>query len=283
MNSQEEKERAFWNRFADYLRGFGVSEVSIRNQTAFAKSFVVGLDCRLGQCDESMVNAFFTGLGRDPSRSFVATSQAVDAVKFLLKLAKIRWAESVDWEGHKSSFRPLPPSHPTRLRRDTLEERRERSDPTNWNLASSDHELLQACQDALRSQNKAIRTEQSYLGSVKHFLKFVRQIKGEDYATRDIPPEDANALAGMFLSHLATERGVCANTQSTKLNGIVYFYRNVLGIAPHQRDRHPVDPGNDGAYQARNHHDLHPCHRTGRCHREQPARFPGYAVETGPG
>ena len=236
MKSQQEKERAFWNRFAEFLRGFGVSEIGISNQISFAKSFVIGLDCRLAESDESMVNAFFTNLGRDPSRSFVATSQAVDAVKFLLKLAKISWAEPVDWEGHKTSFQTLPPSHPTRVRRDTLEERRERSDPSNWNLAASDQELIQACQNALRSQNKAIRTEQSYLSPVKHFLKFVRQIKGEEYATRDIPPEDANALAGMFLSHLATERGVCASTQATKLNGIVFFYRNVLGIEPDNLD-----------------------------------------------
>ena len=41
MNSQEEREGMFWNRFAEFLRSFGVSEVSIRNQTAFAISFAV--------------------------------------------------------------------------------------------------------------------------------------------------------------------------------------------------------------------------------------------------
>jgi integron integrase len=166
----------------------------------------------------------------------VATSQAVDAVRHLLMMAKIPWSESVDWEGHKGAFRTLPPTHPTRVRRDTLEEKRERSNPANWNLAAGDDELIQACEDAIRRQNKAIRTEQSYLSSVRHFLKFVRRIKGNEFATRDIPPDEANAMAGMFLSHLATERGVCANTQAAKLNGIVFFFRNVLGIDPADLD-----------------------------------------------
>lgn len=183
-----------------------------------------------------MVKNFFIELGRDSSRSIIATSQAVDAVKYLLLRVKLPWSEGVDWEGYKASFQTLPPSHPTRLRRDTLEERREHSNPEKWNLAAQDDELIDACRDAIRKKNMAIKTEQTYLSTVKHFLKFVRQIRGQDFDSGDIAPEEAHALAGMFLSHLAVDRGVCANTQSTKLSGVVYFFRYVLKIDPDNLD-----------------------------------------------
>jgi len=119
MESQQLGERAFWVRFAVYLRDFGFSEVSPSKQIDFARSFVSSLDCRLVESNEAMVTAFFVEIGRDPSRTVVEASQAVDAVKFLLKKAKVSWVDSVDWEGHKASMQSLPPSHPTRLRRDT--------------------------------------------------------------------------------------------------------------------------------------------------------------------
>ena len=234
----------FWENYANYLRGFKVSEIGIPKQIAFAKSFVLSLDCRLVEASEAMVNAFFVEIGRDPSRSTVETSQAVDAVKFLLMKAKAQCLESVDWEGHKDSLQALPPSHPTRLRRDTLEERREDSDPTNWSLGDHDHDLIEACRDSIRRDNKAIKTEQSYLPVITHFLKFVRQVRGHHYDSREIPPEEAHALAGMFLSHLAVDRGVCATTQATKLSAVVYFFRHVLEINPENLDfERPVKEG----------------------------------------
>ena len=236
MESQQLRERVFWEKFAVYLREFKFSEISVSKQIDFAKSFVFSLDCRLAESNEAMVSAFFDEIGRDPSRTMVEASQAVDAVKFLLKRAKVSWVDSVDWEGHKASFQSLPPSHPTRVRRDSLEQRRKDSDPRKWNLADQDHELIHACQDMIRTDNMAIKTEQTYLSALRNFLKFVRQIRGTEYDTRDIPSEEANALAGMYLSHLAVDRGVSASTQSTRLSAVVYFFRHVLGINPDDLD-----------------------------------------------
>ena len=66
MKSQLERERLFWESFGCFLRSLGISELSITSQIGFAKSFIVGLDCRLVDCDESKVVAFFVELGRDP-------------------------------------------------------------------------------------------------------------------------------------------------------------------------------------------------------------------------
>ena len=61
MKSRQEKERAFWNRFAEFLRSFGFSELSIQQSNRLRQiiRYRSGLGCRLAECDESMVNAFF--------------------------------------------------------------------------------------------------------------------------------------------------------------------------------------------------------------------------------
>ncbi len=68
------------------------------------------------------------------------------------------------------------------------------------------------------------------------FLKYIQWIKREDYYTQNMDDSEATALAGMFLSPLAVERGVCAKSQSARLDGLVFFYRRVLKIDPEGLD-----------------------------------------------
>ena len=73
VEPKNEKEWVFWHKFGEFPRGFGIgiSEISITNQIAFAKSIVISLD-----------------LGKDLTRSFIKTSQTFDGAIYQLSLGK---------------------------------------------------------------------------------------------------------------------------------------------------------------------------------------------------
>jgi integron integrase len=72
---------------------------------------------------------------------------------------------------------------------------------------------------AIRGRQYSIRTEQTYLDWIDRFLGFHQRL-------------ELNALCedhvSAFLEHLAVNRNVSANTQSTALNGLVFLFRHVL-------------------------------------------------------
>jgi integron integrase len=80
--------------------------------------------------------------------------------------------------------------------------------------------LLEQLRTAIRTRNYSIRTEQAYTGWVVRFIRF--------HGLRH-PAELGDQEVAAFLSHLAVNRNVSANTQNQALSALVFFYRFVLG------------------------------------------------------
>lgn len=81
--------------------------------------------------------------------------------------------------------------------------------------------FLEQCQEVMRFQHLAIRTEQSYLDWIRRFIVW----NGKRHP-REMGADEVRA----FLGHLASERNVAASTQNQALNALVYLYQQVLGI-----------------------------------------------------
>ena len=79
--------------------------------------------------------------------------------------------------------------------------------------------LIEELRQALRSKHYSRRTEQSYCGWVKRFLRFNRM---------QHPDRMGEAEINAFLSHLALRRKVSASTQNQALSAILFLYRGVL-------------------------------------------------------
>jgi integron integrase len=75
-------------------------------------------------------------------------------------------------------------------------------------------------QTALRLNQYALRTEQSYAESVRRFLVFTGPVK---------EAELNETHARRYLEYLAVERKVTASTQNQAFSAILYFYKRVLG------------------------------------------------------
>lgn len=71
----------------------------------------------------------------------------------------------------------------------------------------------------MRRKHLSIRTEDSYVGWYKRFVR---------WAGMRHPAEMGAAEVEAFLTHLAVERKLAAVTQNQALNALVFFYREVL-------------------------------------------------------
>lgn len=72
---------------------------------------------------------------------------------------------------------------------------------------------------SLRARNYSIRTEKAYTGWVVRFIRFNQM---------QHPLEMGETEVVRFLTHLAVNRGVSANTQNQALQALVYLYKHVL-------------------------------------------------------
>lgn len=79
--------------------------------------------------------------------------------------------------------------------------------------------LLEQARAAIRVRHYSIRTEQSYLRWMKHFILF---------HNKRHPAEMGEQEVTAFLSHLAVNRQVASSTQNQALAAILFLYKEVL-------------------------------------------------------
>jgi integron integrase len=82
-------------------------------------------------------------------------------------------------------------------------------------------DFLHHVQQILRLKHLSLRTEESYLSTIKRFLLFHGQQRPEG-----LGPAEVRA----YLTHLAVEGHVAASTQNVARNAIQFLYREVLGV-----------------------------------------------------
>lgn len=81
--------------------------------------------------------------------------------------------------------------------------------------------LLVRVAKEVRRRNYSIRTERSYLGWIKRYIKFNDMTHPEVLGAKDVVS---------FLNWLANSRNVAASTQNQALCAIVFLYKHVLNM-----------------------------------------------------
>lgn len=74
----------------------------------------------------------------------------------------------------------------------------------------------------IRSQNKAFKTEKTYVYWVKTFIHFHNKRHPKDMGAVEVEK---------FLEHLAVQENASRNTQKTALNALVFLYKQFFGLA----------------------------------------------------
>jgi integrase len=78
---------------------------------------------------------------------------------------------------------------------------------------------LKDVRGAIRVRSYSIRTEKSYVGWIVRFIRFHDNVHPKDLYEPHVVS---------FLTYLAVERNVSANTQNQVLNALVFVYRHVI-------------------------------------------------------
>lgn len=86
---------------------------------------------------------------------------------------------------------------------------------------ADDSKFLDRVREQLRLRHYSLRTEETYIGWIKRYIKF----HGYRHP-RDLGPNEIEA----FLSSLAMERDVASATQGLALSALLFMYRQVLGL-----------------------------------------------------
>ena len=81
--------------------------------------------------------------------------------------------------------------------------------------------LLDRVRAAIRSRGYSMRTEHAYVRWVVRFVRYHRLKHPEEMGAREI---------NKFLTHLAVDMNVAANTQNQALSALVFLYKHVLRI-----------------------------------------------------
>ncbi len=194
---------------------------------------------------------FFQELGRSPTLQDWQFRQAVQAVERFSRLPSApEWMRDFDWPGLADQAVALGREHRTLLREsvsvsivapdsetpespDAIHQRDRIPAPGE---AGKIEEEIDRLRRAIREQNLAVATEQTYVGWVRRFARFrLRRLRAEHLEGFDF------GAATSYLRYLALERRVSPATQRQALNAIVYLAKAVyrveevnLGFTPSQ-------------------------------------------------
>jgi integron integrase len=86
--------------------------------------------------------------------------------------------------------------------------------------------LLDQVRERIRYMHYSLKTEKAYLYWIRFFIRWSAAQGGGMRHPRDLGAQDVEA----FLSMMANERKVSASTHNQALSGVLFLYREVLGI-----------------------------------------------------
>jgi integron integrase len=219
--NQTEKEKHFWNNYLSKLSEFQIKsdlypwyvrhcEVFIRENT----------EIKLKQHTDQSVSSYLEKLINSSGKAAWQKKQAIDALSLLFLAIRAPLYNAIDWQYWKSSCVDLPPEHDTHYRSThsaQLNNPSLKANPVMPVQASFNKEIDQL-RIAIRRKNNSIRTEKSYTDWTIRFFRFL-----PDKSVEDISPSDVVS----FLEHLAIQRGVAPKTQSSALNALSYYFKQV--------------------------------------------------------
>ena len=88
--------------------------------------------------------------------------------------------------------------------------------------------LLDQGRDAVRLKHTCIRTEETYVAWIKHFILFHGKRLFLSTDNRRHPRQIGALEIEAFLTYLAVDRKVAASTQNQTLSALLFLYRDVL-------------------------------------------------------
>jgi hypothetical protein len=205
----------FWRKYLNFLGESGVKEAARKWYLRHAESYLKASGGRrLATHTAAEVERWLAELGRIGRMPAWQYAQAVDAVRYLLVLARAPAAKEIDWSFWRAS-RVFPADHPT-VSRSAIPAP---SAPEGRNQGSGAAAAVASLVAVIRQRNYSIRTEEAYRGWAERFIAFIGGGDLSEAGAREVKA---------FLQALAVQGRVAASTQNQALNALVFLYDKVL-------------------------------------------------------
>ena len=204
-----------WDRYLDLLARRGVPEKFRRWYVRRVEDLLKAVrPDSLARLSAQQVSSYLQQVLSRKGPADWQFGQVVDALQLLLvDLAQAPAGKSVDWAYWKEGGRGLEPDYPTIAKSSAPVSGPRFARPVQF------FPLLETLGRTIRSMPYSIRTEQAYVEWCHRFLAFCGDKDPAELGREDVQ---------RFLSHLAVERSVSANTQSLAYNAVAFLFKQVL-------------------------------------------------------
>ena len=238
----DESVSRFWDNYINKTKTYNVKSKVVRWYVRHAESYIKAHpNLRLSQHSAEQIEQYLKGKGRNPHLQDWQFRQVVAALRILFTdMVKAPWAKEFPWGDWETAAESLPNSHAT-LAKDYQPLDGLQSDIQHLHLDDKESGLYQrvfkkypdhikAFITQIRVRQYSIRTERAYLG---WFLRYISFYSMED------PANLTEEHIARYLEHLVLNRKVAGSTQGQALNGLIFFYKQVLQREMNERIEFP--------------------------------------------
>jgi len=238
----DESVSRFWDNYIDKTKAYNVKPKVARWYVRHAESYIkANPNLRLSQHSAEIIEKYLKEKGRNPHLQDWQFRQIVEALKILFTdMVKAPWANDFPWGDWETAAESLPNNHAT-LTRDYQPIDVLQTDIQHVHLDDKESVLykrvfkkypdhIRAFIAQIRVRQYSIRTERAYLG---WFLRYISFYSMED------PANLSEEHIARYLEHLVVNRKVAGSTQGQALNGLIFFYKQVLQREMNERIEFP--------------------------------------------
>jgi len=221
----------FWDKYIYKTTRYNIKPAVARWYVRHAEDYIKAQENpRLSEHTAFQIETYIKDKGRNSQLEDWQFKQMIVALKILfVEVVKTPWARDLAWDDWVVAASSLSSSHPT-LARDCQTIEPDQSQALDYGSGDGDSELYQkvfglfpqhinALITQIRVRHYSIRTERTYLGWLLRFISF--------HSMQDPKSLDESHISA-YLEYLVIQRKVASSTQSQALNGLMFFYKQVL-------------------------------------------------------
>ncbi len=215
-------ERRFWDT---YIEKLNINKVPAQRQRWYVRHiehFIVyskECDVKLKKQTPQTIQIFFNKYSQNHWVKDFHFEQMIDALQILFKdFLQLDWAYTFPWDDTKRLAKTLEPDHPTVARANSPIKVEPISSAAEHNTDTA-QSWIQHLTITLRAAQYSIHTEKTYVSWIKDYLYYSKAASPSSLTDEDVTK---------YLSYLANQRSVSANTQKQALCALAYFYKHVM-------------------------------------------------------
>jgi len=216
----------FWDKYVEKTIAYGVKESSVKWYVRYVEQYIAANKLkRLALNDADDIRSFLADIGRRGHLKDWQFQQLINALKILfVDIVKNEWAANFSWDEQlRLSCVQIEVTECVFESQFSFEGYSDDSQKGTLlkEISQLFHEDFNRLVTEIRNRQYSIRTEEAYVNWLLRFIMFNNKRPPSELASIDVT---------RYLEYLVIKRNVSASTQAQALNGLVFYYKQVVGL-----------------------------------------------------